>query len=637
VYKRGKNNKAADALSRMPIIADISAQEVEYDLNSVSGTTCINSDLRKIVMQTMMEDDENGIEVSINEHCTTLPGYNSEDIIRMQKDDQDISKVLKFVHRNVKPAFAEIKRENKKVRKILGNWHKLQVRNGVLVRVIHDNGQEVVQMVLPDTLKHRILHAFHNAAGHQGIERTQALIKERCYWPYMLGDILQYCKNCERCKIAKEPFPKVKVHMQHLIAHNPLELLCMDYTILEKSSSGYENVLVLTDAFSKFTVAIPTKNQKAITVAKLLVKEWFHKYGVPKRIHSDQGRSFENEIIQELCKIYDVKKSRTCPYRPQGNSIVERYNRTMHNLLRTLEPEKKRNWPDYLGELTFMYNATPHASTGFAPYFLLFSRKPRLFADNLLDFDSVVDKPVEEWVLEHRNKLLWAQLHASKVLQEKANERKKRHDVKANDHDLPIGTKVLIRNRVRGRNKIQDVWKPVPYIVTQKLGNSVYQVTAVGNDTETKTINRHDILKWSDLSDNSSQSSQSETEEDNKQTGTPTEIGARYDTDTPDTESSSSDEDYYLCLEDPQPGHSHDQDRSIPQPSPPKERQRYPKRANAGKHSNPFNLPRSVLHDNMTAGGDKPTYDDLARAIGLLGESLGQSLGKILKDTYSDK
>ena len=83
-----------------------------------------------------------------------------------------------------------------------------------------------------------------------------------------------------------------------------LEILAIDFTLLEKSSSRFENVLVMSDVFTKYSIAVPTKDQTAKTVAKILQREWCNKLGIPTRIHSDQGKSFENKIIQALCKIY---------------------------------------------------------------------------------------------------------------------------------------------------------------------------------------------------------------------------------------------------------------------------------------------------------------------------------------------
>lgn len=130
------------------------------------------------------------------------------------------------------------------------------------------------------------------------------------------------------------------------------------------------------------------------------------KYGIPERLHSDQGRNFEGHLIQELCKIYQIKKSRTTPYHPEGNGQCELFNRTLHDLLGTLTPKQKRRCPDHLPELLFWYYSTVHASTGFAPFFLMMGRHPRLPADTILNLKKgTPNGSLTDYVEQHIERL----------------------------------------------------------------------------------------------------------------------------------------------------------------------------------------------------------------------------------------
>ena len=169
----------------------------------------------------------------------------------------------------------------------------------------------------------------------------------------MHAQVKHWVSQCQRRVIAKGPYLTPRIPMGS-IATKPLDVLSVDFKQLEMVTDGQENVLVLTDVFTKFTVATPTRDQKALTMVNALLQEWFMVYGVPQECDSDQGKSFESKLIKKLCTIYDIRKSQTTPYHPQGNGQCERLNCFLHELLRTLPTQKKGRWPEHLKEVCYI-------------------------------------------------------------------------------------------------------------------------------------------------------------------------------------------------------------------------------------------------------------------------------------------
>ena len=507
-YRSGKLNRNADSLSRM--YQNCNSEEILAE-----ATKSIS--LKEVVVSSQdVAVDKEGTTPTAS--APTFPEYTIQDLRKLQLEDPNLERVFYWLEIGHKPTLRQMSKEKGEVRKILRKYHLLQLKDGVLYLTSKGLDGEFLQMVLPESLRSQVLESLHDCSGHQGRERTLALVKRRCYWPGMQGDVIKWIEKCERCMIAKSPMPSIRPTLGNLLAKHPLDILAMDFTLLEKSSDGFENVLVLTDVFTKFTLAIPTKNQKASTVAKQLVYNWFYKFGIPNRLHSDQGRNFESEVVKELCKLYNIRKSRCTPYHPEGNSQCERFNRTMHDRLRTLDPEKKKKkWTLYLPEIVYVYNATPHATTGISPYYLLYGREPRLPVDHLLgvDFDDFENS--DDWVTEHRKRLRAAWILAESNSEKSAEKRREVHDKKSTPCAIDIGTKVLIRNHVQGRNKMQDVWKPEPYIIIEKLQDNVYKVRSLDNYGETKVLHRKEILDTKESfqdDDSLSNESGSDTEED---------------------------------------------------------------------------------------------------------------------------
>ena len=168
-------------------------------------------------------------------------------------------------------------------------FDRLPFKQGVLHQAYINNHVEYHQMILPITYQAQVLQMLHDGQGHQGVDQIIALCREQFYWNTMYKDMAEYVKDCPHRQVAKGPYVGPKTQPGSIIANGPLDLLCVDFTTMDPSRDSKENVLVLTDAFSKFSQTFVIPNQKALTMAKIIVDKWFYVYGKPSRTHSDKG------------------------------------------------------------------------------------------------------------------------------------------------------------------------------------------------------------------------------------------------------------------------------------------------------------------------------------------------------------
>ncbi len=186
-------------------------------------------------------------------------------------------------------------------------FSNLKVIRDMLYREIQDNGETKRQLVLPAVYIEEVLKGVHDQMGHPGRDRTLSLLRDRFYWPGMTSDAEAWVKNCGRC-IRRKSSTNIKAPLVNITSNYPMELVCMDYLTLEPSKGGIANILVITDHFTRYAIAIPTKNQTAKTTAEVLFNNFIVHYGLPATLHSDQGPSFESELIKELCTLTGIKK-----------------------------------------------------------------------------------------------------------------------------------------------------------------------------------------------------------------------------------------------------------------------------------------------------------------------------------------
>ena len=275
-------------------------------------------------------------------------------------------KIKKVMHLDLK-AFLRIRKQFK-------------LKQGILYRksqVTDDRAR--LQLVFPIAYRQKGMAGCHDQIGHLGQDRVLELLRDRFYWPGMYMDVASHINSCPRC-IRRKSQPDV-APLHNIEPTQPLELNHLDYPQIEPSKGNIENVLIVTDHFTKYAQAYPSRTQTALATAKLQWINFIVHYGFPAKIISDQGCNFESKLIANLCPVAGVQKLRTSPYHLQTNGQCEQFNSTLLNILGTLTPKQKKNWKIYVPAMVHAYNCTKNTATGYSPYYLLFGREPRLPID----------------------------------------------------------------------------------------------------------------------------------------------------------------------------------------------------------------------------------------------------------------
>ena len=197
-----------------------------------------------------------------------------------------------------------------------------------------ESEETLLQLVLPAAQREVALRGCHNEVSHLGLEHMLNPMCNRFFWPCMAAQAKEHIRKCHLCLALKARQPKAP--LENIMATHPLEPVHLNYLCLEPGKGLDENVLVVTDHFTRYTQAYVTRTQTTQTTAKTLWDKFIVHYGLPKKILMDQGQNFESQLVADLCELIGTQKIWTSPYHPQTNSQCEGFNSTLINMLGTI-------------------------------------------------------------------------------------------------------------------------------------------------------------------------------------------------------------------------------------------------------------------------------------------------------------
>lgn len=319
-YVTGARNVTADALSRLPLPAQV---------NCIDPPELVN----------------------LMQHLDTTP-VTSKDIQRMTNQDQILSTVKRFILIGWPVEVSE------ELRPFSQRKNELSLHDGCIFW-----GSRIV---IPQGARPQLLRELHDA--HPGVTRMKALARGYCWWPKLDKQIEDLLRNCDVCQKHQRQNPPGPIHPWRW-PDKPWQRIHADYF-------GPVNgmmCLIIVDAYSKWIeVHTVTHANAESTVNKM--RSTFATFGIPETVCTDNGTPFTSEEFQKFLRNNGIQHVRSAPYHPASNGLAERAVQTVKQ---GLVKQSVGNLQMKLDKLLFAHRTTPTEATGRSPAEMMFGRTLR--------------------------------------------------------------------------------------------------------------------------------------------------------------------------------------------------------------------------------------------------------------------
>lgn len=320
-----------------------------------------------------------------------------------------------------------------------------------------------------------LLRLFHDEHQHIGAEKTTDLILRHFWFPGLRQFVRKYIQHCIVClthkKVPRQPLqpidswdkPSVPFDTVHTDALGPLP-----------DSNGYKFVVLIVDAFTKYCLLYPIYRQNAAEL-KHVFENAISLFGTPRLIVADRGRMYENSLFTDWIRDLGSNIHFITAEMHQSNGQVERYCRTVMNMIRIETNFRQENWSNILWKLQLNLNITLQKSTQYSPLNLLIG------SDGVTPvIRSVVRDIAMEATSPNRESLReLARQRATDLL----DKNRTRQDARVNERrraprSFGLNDLVFVRKTSQSTGKLDSGMRG-PYTVTKLLPNCRYELQLV--------------------------------------------------------------------------------------------------------------------------------------------------------------
>lgn len=372
-HVKGKNNVVADALSRLPAHSQICNRPLDV---------IIEERAEYVQQKRKRRDDKEvhsieGIERPKGAERLSIGQIDRADIIKEQMRDKFCLPLIAYLRDGILPQC------DKEARRTLLAEINYILEEDVLYRL--DTAKRVKHgaralLVMPRSLVKGLLRMHHEESfgSHMGASKMTNTMRMSFFWVGMARDIIQYCKSCHICNETKRMTHPIRAPLT-LREPSPRPWAIANLDAMEDlplTSAGNKHIINVVDFYSRYLISFPVPDLTANTLIEHFYPLVVCRVGGIGRLVMDNGSAFISKTFEVFCAKFGIAQSFITALNPKASGLVERTNRSVLGILRTLVNDRQDDWDKYLPSVAAGINMTPVYATGHSPHLLLHGVEP---------------------------------------------------------------------------------------------------------------------------------------------------------------------------------------------------------------------------------------------------------------------